>query len=868
MDAWDFYGAKEGNIGLIGLRGGKFFLRLGRFSTDEAGQQFKAFDEIGLDTDHLKPKDIESLLPILGRYRLTRLDPARTFGWTEKEMAAFLEREFLEGAGDASDEHKNALKALAAKEAQTLLTAKDSELEVYFLTTPRTEFIIGPRAKLDLHELRDPHGLSVLPLAEMDFTVEAVPPPEPRARPPKRPSMPKPAEGETDVKAPTSEGEDVFGRGEAESGEGTGARPRNRRRPVYPPTKGDPADIRCEPFEGEPSIKTLGDDGKDLEHAIGVIAYRLQIKPCDYAGNFCLMAAEIIGHRAGAVGKFSANAAGELRSAAGDGNLGSVDFRLATTAGMHVLQYLAATVPLVTMLRDMTRAVLHKPEHAAKIKDTYQGDSVGWEHRLLIELSEWMRWSIGWLFVYGCQLTMLALLNTSAKEIQKRLDRFDSGYGAFFEELVRMMLFDAAELERMAERLNTAQAEELDSGGAVARELFATWKRGHRLAGDTDVLAEDALEGKLEDRAKLDKAWGELDTSLKVTAEAAGEAQSEPGPSPNADKIVRRGEQLAIVDKQGKEWTAGELQQAIALARGTAEAIDPLVKQIFDLPGTMDRFKAEPHRIQAHARALLLEMKLKNAEITAKTLEDDTFAFTRGPLGDESGGTDPRFMHTLTGLHKLVYDELAGSFAGDGYFAQGLDSVFNGRKGFEAVVEFFSFIGSALLAVLCPPLAMVVDAALAKYEMSKAEELRDLHRALIDPDVVVSQFEVQLGLFFAELGMAMATVPAAGKVLKRGLSAGKGVLQQGVKAGLKTAGKELVDDVVKAAIKELKGDLMLAFARELTQAFVMDQVMKEIIEPFVDALSESLDAPELEAGEEDELDEADFESLPIHEDDE
>lgn len=686
-------------------------------------------------------------------------------------------------------------------------------------------------------------NVPVLPIA--DLRMKDLAPAPQDERPLERPLPLGPSGGAEDA---GKEGEhDGPGEGEQGQGDSEGARP-SRHRPVYPPAKGDPADIPCESFLGEPPIKEFAEeDQKVLRDRIKTIAYRLQIKPCEYAGNFALMAAEIIGHRCGAVGRFSSGVAGELRATAGDGNLGSVDFKPATMGGMNVMRYLARTVPYITALRDEICRVLAMPENAAKIEDTYENNAIGWQLHLFIELSDWMRWSIGWMFAFSCQLSLLQLLNASAGEIQKRLDRFDTGYGAFFEQVVRMLLFDVAELERMAEELNTAQAAKLD-GGSVAREIFATWKRGHRLVGDTDVLADEAFEhGEVSDPAKLDGAWTELDQAVAATMTVADEEDAPP--AADAGKIVQRGDKLAIVDKHGTAWTAEELQQAIAMAKGTAQAVDPLVKQIFDLPGTMERFKAEPKRIRAHAFALLTEMKQKNAEITAKTLDDDLFAFTRGPLGDEEGHTDPRFMHTLTGIHKIVYEDLLPEFMGDGYFAQGIDSLFNGRKGFEAVVEFFQFLGSALLAVLCAPLGMVLDATVAEYEREKAEELRDLHRALIDPELVVSQLEVQMGLFFGELGLALAVIPLAGKVLKKSFAAGKVLLKEGLKAGLKSVGKEILEKVIKAALEQLKKDLLMAFIKELAESFVMDQVMKAIVEPFVEEISRGLDSvPLLEAG--------------------
>ena len=166
----------------------------------------------------------------------------------------------------------------------------------------------------------------------------------------------EPGSGATGATGGGAPGEDQGGQGEDQEGEGTAPELR-----YGAPIFGEESELVCESFLGEPSLDAFP-EGATLIPDLDTIAHRLQIEPCHFAGQFCLMAAAVVrSHASGLADAVALNTepgVTELRRD-GSGNLGEIHLR---TGGANVLLHrLAGTVPLLADLARDVRDLYARP---------------------------------------------------------------------------------------------------------------------------------------------------------------------------------------------------------------------------------------------------------------------------------------------------------------------------------------------------------------------------------------------------------------------------------------------------------------------------------------------------------------------------
>lgn len=276
--------------------------------------------------------------------------------------------------------------------------------------------------------------------------------------------------------------------------------------------------------------------------------------------------------------------------------------------------------------------------------------------------------------------------------------------------------------------------------------------------------------------------------------------------------------------------------------RGEAEGIDPLVKQIADVPELLARFRDNRDAIRAELLAVLTEMSAQNAEMLAKARADAWFAFRASQLSQHiPSATVPGSQYALQGIHLRVHEELGEFFAGDAFYPLGIDRLFSGELGRSELTTFGITAGITLLAVLCPPLGIAAGIAFAAADVVRAHERERLHGALIDPELVLDRAVVELELFAAYLGLALSLVPVGGAVAKSAGRGGVAALRTGLKSGLRAgllagggaARADLVRRWNRMLIEAAKRDLLTAFITELVSDAVLDRVVSEAMAPLL-----------------------------------
>jgi hypothetical protein len=184
-------------------------------------------------------------------------------------------------------------------------------------------------------------------------------------------------------------------------------------------------------------------------------------------------------------------------------------------------------------------------------------------------------------------------------------------------------------------------------------------------------------------------------------------------------------------------WTVAEVEQALVLQRGQAEGIDPLVKQIGNVPDVLERFTRNRAAIRDELARVLDEMRANNTEMLAKAKADAWFAFRSSRIADNiPSATVPGSRYALQGIHLQTHQQLGEFFGGDAFYGLGIDHLFGSEQGREALAAFGITVGIVALCVLCPPLGFTAGVVVAGVDVARAHERARLYGALIDPELV------------------------------------------------------------------------------------------------------------------------------------
>jgi hypothetical protein len=573
----------------------------------------------------------------------------------------------------------------------------------------------------------------------------------------------------------------------------------------------------CESFQGEPSIAELGSDGEQLKQLMNEIAHKLQIPSCEFAGQFCHNAAKALGSRALDIGSYAVKETGSTRQVTTDtGNFGSIQFVPTASPAIQFMRHLAGVTPLISDLSRTIYRIYQKSEYRTKIRGHRQNDPVGW-YLDFLELVPLMEEAVGYLFVMTCRVLLLQLLRVSHEYIQTRLLNFKAN-APLFEKLVLTQLADVDELIQLRDRLKTFQQ--------------VTQVRDILTKVDINIPGGIAIVPGMEwfDATRL------VTEAITTKPNDPQSAQS----SRNPGEIVTKGGISRIRDRHNTLWTLVDLESAIATRRGLAEDIDPLVKQITDIPEVMERFRIaeqfgfRSEAIQMELSNILNKMKDDNEEITSKVTDDWRYAFKASQIQESlPAASIPGTSFALHGIHLQAHEQIGEFFQGCPYYPAGINALFNARLGQESLTSFFEFTGLVLLAIICPPAAAAAGILLAAYQYDLALEKETLYGALIDPESVISHAEVEAELFAAKLGLALAFIPEVGSILKVGSYGVKAVSRAGLAGGSRLVGRYVARRITSEMLEALSRNLAITFAKEVATNLVMDKIMEVVMEPII-----------------------------------
>lgn len=415
------------------------------------------------------------------------------------------------------------------------------------------------------------------------------------------------------------------------------------------------------------------------------------------------------------------------------------------------------------------------------------------------------------LFVSTCQDILLQTLFASGHELSNRAQNL-STYMPVTRMLLTVMLADTVEL--------------MDLRDAVIE----------RERRDQAVFMAGGMAGT---------AW------LRVTEnllESAGEPVSR---EPAAKTVVRHRDGFRVYDGKGRWWSRPELEALIGAQRQQATAVDPLLDKVSEVDDVVRLLKAAQildadqstvlgHALTSHVddvfRNLLADLVKENRRWLIKAATDRKLAFGLANFSrDDDYGND--IGAKLSGIHKLADARLRAAFSDQESYVSGISRLAAEEIGKAELTEILSLVGLTVLAIFCPPLAFAVGVVQAAEGLYTAFEHRDLQRAMLNADEILSKAQVEAEMWAAVINMALTVLPEVPSLVKGAGSATRAVVRGEATEAAAAATRQAMRNIA-AHLAELSVEhFSKRFVTELTKAYLINLALSKAMNRIAEAVA-------------------------------
>ncbi|MFC3077458.1 hypothetical protein ACFODL_05080 [Phenylobacterium terrae] len=610
----------------------------------------------------------------------------------------------------------------------------------------------------------------------------------------------------------------------------------------------DPEELITGPFECEPPLTEFGPLGGRMKELIGDIAVKLRMtgREWPYAGAFAISAARVMRGRAVLAQR---RAIGELEKAEprpyGRGNLGDAEVGASRSPAVEMLRELGSVAPLLQELDECIWAALGSGSLYLSDCGREQFGS-SWLLHYRKEFMPTVRWAVYWIFAEACRVCMLQVLLASGQGIAWMKDNFDQYYRTI-EPLVLGPVKRIAVLRRMREQILQAEARGFglnlvignflaDAGlpapveGVQRRSPWEAFKAGAEASARVGFqgwrdIREGWTDGSLVTLATRARA------ELVARAGVEGVVERQPDGTYGVREITATGSRL---------WTQAELEQAINYASGVASSIDPLVKHMTNLEGSIAAFRT-PETAKTYVQKLVHRMEWANTQSIWKVEADRMFSFRTGKLVEDwNESTVPGVGYKFGTIHAMAHQAIGDSFGNSWFYEEGLSFLFESEQARQDVLPFLELIVTIGAFVLFAPLGFALSAGFAADRYFTAASHLALVEGLIDSDIIMSRSEAELEMFMSHFEIALLVIPEAGTIAKTAFRSGSVMLRKGVKEGSKQLAKQAVEHMMKELADLMKRELIKTFVFQLAAMKGLEPILQAALAPAFKVLSDEL----------------------------
>jgi len=550
------------------------------------------------------------------------------------------------------------------------------------------------------------------------------------------------------------------------------------------------------PFLAEPPVDFWPPDTSALfTDLITDIANRLGMRPGLYPGMFALAACNRIRVLAVAYGNLVGN--------------GQSD---ATPRSLELASLAGAVEPLEKLASYYTTLI---GGFGKGLPRPLRGNAGSWLVHFHEKYYDYLYAAIGSLFVGSCQDILLANLERSRYELERRKKNF-AAYMAMMRSLILLMLSEQPELSALRSILIEQEQEPFRAAAAI-------------VAGAPSGIVE--INRWLDSSKLMLTAFGKIDVSTE-------------GPSGFTKTRTTKDGTVQIQDSMGRWWSRAELDSALSTNRKEAFALDPLLEKLHDIGDVVTRLRgARASGIDDEFLKLIDELLATNADKTRDARADPDVAFGLAKF-QGADYRDTEYGAKLSGIHQMADDFLKPLFPGDlvHTYISGVGYLAGVEIGKEKFWEFFNLVGLVAIAIFCPELAYVIGAVEAVHALQEAEEHVEIQEALLGGDEIITKAQAEAELWGAAIGAALAFIPEVGSIARGVFGAGRAVVKGEVRAAATNAGRRMARQLVTHIAETAAQGIVRTFVAECLKGYVLNLAISRAIGRFTAAVAREVEA--------------------------
>jgi hypothetical protein len=412
------------------------------------------------------------------------------------------------------------------------------------------------------------------------------------------------------------------------------------------------------------------------------------------------------------------------------------------------------------------------------------------------------------MFVSTCQDILLQVLFASSHELSSRAQSFSS-YMPITRMLLTVMLSDTVELMDLRDAV-------------MARE---------RKAATVAIAAGAVLGG-----STVGTTWLTLTESMldSVTQEPVSR-------EPAAGTVVLHRDGYRVYDGKGQWWSRAELNAVITAQRQQVSAVDPLLDKVSDIDDLVRELKEAQirdanasselgHQLTAHVddvfRDLLSGLLKDNEHWLLKAATDRKLAFGLANFTRDDVRSASDIGAKLAGIHKLADERLRPAFSDQDAYVAGISRLAAEEIGKAELTEILSLVGLTVLAIFCPPLAFGVGLVQAAEGLMTAFEHRDLQRAMLNGDEILSKAQVEAEMWAAVINAALTVLPELPS-LARGAGTATRVLAGDASEAAAAATRQAMRNIAKHLAELSIEHFTTRFATELVKGYLINLALSK-----------------------------------------
>jgi hypothetical protein len=423
------------------------------------------------------------------------------------------------------------------------------------------------------------------------------------------------------------------------------------------------------------------------------------------------------------------------------------------------------------------------------------------------------------MFVSTCQDILLQTLFASRHELSNRLQNLP-GYMAITRMLLTVMLTDTVELMDLRDAVMEREGKE------AAKAIAAGSVLGGPTVGATWVGLTEGL----------------LDS---VTAEPVSR-------EPAARTVVRHRDGYRVYDGKGQWWSRAELDAVITAQRQQVTAVDPLLDKVSEIDDLVRQLKAAQildanastrlgHQLRSHVddvfKDLLSELFEENSRWLPKAATDRNLAFGLANFTHDDVRSATDIGAKLSGIHKLADERLRPAFSDQDAYVSGMSRLAAEEIGKAELTEILSLVGLTVLAIFCPPLAFGVGLVQAAEGLMTAFEHRDLQRAMLNGDEILSKAQVEAEMWAAVINAALTVLPEVPSLVRGAGSATRALVRgeatEAAAAATRQAMRKVATHLAELSIEHFTA----RFAHELVQNYLINLALSKAMNRIAEAVA-------------------------------